>query len=451
MISRLARVGWLALVVAGGCTTIIGLDGEFVLSRDGEGGSGGADVTSSTGSASSAGGAGGAGGVGGQSASCNQGACSPKDPQCSLVPSCCIALADNKGQPTAGLRMSQITITKPTVLAPNSIVGNLVAHGVQMNLEKCNLAGGGTFSWLLHFDPGTGKLLTGGARPTEDPFGGYCFVSEILGGKQIVPVSVDSGLSAGAFSADVGDIIVPIFLDAAATSYLLMPLTAGKLTGTLSEDSNCVGAYNAENLDPVNSCLAEPPDTLQFVNAGTLDGFIKLENADTVIIDGLSMSLCVLLSGNAAMYGDGMSPNKCKRDMNGKIVFQGDWCEATNAAADAMCSDSVKLGAEFAASAVQINGTCPAACYAGKCAEYLTDNPPEDFCADNPSKDIYDALADCICDVDGNPATGGKCAMACANEECAGKEIVAGGACQMCIADTAAGCGNEFNVCANDF
>jgi hypothetical protein len=286
-------------------------------------------------------------------------ACSPKDPQCNQVASDCIALTDNKGQGTAGLRMSQITITKPTVLAPGSIVGNLVANGVQMNLGACNLAGGGTFSWLLQFDTATGKVLTGGAKPTKDPFGGYCFVSEILGGKQIDPVSVDSGLSGGAFSAEVGDITVPIFLDEAATSYVLMPLKAGKLTGTLSEDNNCVGAYNAENLDPVNSCLAEPPETLQFVNAGTLDGFITLEDADSVIIDALSQSLCVLLSGNAAMYGNGMSPNKCKRDADMKIVFKGDWCEATNGAADAMCSDSAKLGAEFAASAVKVSGKCP--------------------------------------------------------------------------------------------
>jgi hypothetical protein len=284
-------------------------------------------------------------------------ACAPKDPLCNQVVSDCIALADNKGQPTAGLRMAQLTITKPTVLAQGT-VGNLVANGVQMNLGTCNLAGGGTFSWLLQFDTATGKVLTGGGKPTADPFGGYCFVSGILGGKQIDPVSVDSGLSGGAFSAEVGDIIVPIFLDAAATSYVLMPLKAGKLTGTLSEDSNCVGAYNAENLDPTNSCLPEPPDTLQFVNAGTLDGFITLEDADTVIIDALSQSLCVLLSGNAAMYGNGMSPNTCKRDADMKIVFKGDWCEATNAAADAMCSDSAKLGAEFAASAVKINGNC---------------------------------------------------------------------------------------------
>lgn len=285
-------------------------------------------------------------------------ACSPKDPQCNEVKSDCIALTDNAGAATAGLRMAQITITKPTVLSPGSIVGNIVADGVQMNLDKCNLTGGGTFSWLLSFDTAGGMVKTGGAKPVDDPFGGYCFVNETLGGKDIKAVSVASGLSGGAFSAEVGDVTVPIFLDAAASMFVLLPLKAGKLTGTLSADNNCIGAYNAANLDPGNNCLAEPPDTLQFVNAGTLDGYITLEDADTVVVDSLKQSLCVLLSGNAAMYGDGMSPNKCKRDAMGVIEFKGDWCAATNAAADGMCSDSAKLGAEFAASAVKVSGDC---------------------------------------------------------------------------------------------
>lgn len=285
-------------------------------------------------------------------------ACSPKDPQCNLVASDCIALTDNASAAQAGLRMAQITITKPAVLAPGSIVGNIVADGVQMNLDKCNLSGGGTFSWLLQFDTATSMLKTGGAKPTDDPFGGYCFVTETLGGKDIKAVSVSSGLMGGAFSAEVGDVTVPIFLDAGASMFVLLPLKAAKLTGTLSGDNNCVGAYNAANLDPGNNCLAEPPDTLQFINAGTLEGYITLEDADTVIVDSLKQSLCVLLSGNAAMYGDGATPNLCKRDVDGKIEYKGDWCASTNGAADAACADSAKLGADFAASAVKISGDC---------------------------------------------------------------------------------------------
>jgi hypothetical protein len=90
-------------------------------------------------------------------------------------------------------------------------------------------------------------------------------------------------------------------------------------------------------------------------------------------------------------------------------------------------------------------------CYEGKCAEYITVNPEEDFCDDNPSKATYDALAQCTCDLDMNPATGGKCATQCADEACAQKPVVSGGECEKCITDTAAGCGNEFNMCSNDF
>ncbi|MCK6591230.1 MAG: hypothetical protein L6Q76_27065 [Polyangiaceae bacterium] len=91
------------------------------------------------------------------------------------------------------------------------------------------------------------------------------------------------------------------------------------------------------------------------------------------------------------------------------------------------------------------------ACYMGKCAEYITDNLPEDFCAGNPSKMIFDELLVCMCGDPVNPAVGGKCIMPCETESCAGSEVMAGGDCQKCIVDTMMGCGNEFNACANDF
>jgi hypothetical protein len=252
--------------------------------------------------------------------------------------------------------MSQITITKPTVLGMG-VVGNIVANGLTMNLEECNLAGGGTFSWLLQFDTATGKLLTGGGKPAADPTAGYCFVDEMVNGFQISPANIDSGLMGQQFTAEVGDIIVPIYLDAKAEEAVLLPLKKGKLTGELSADNNCVGKYNADTLDPENNCLAEA-GKLAFTNAGTLDGYITLKDADSVIVDTLNQSLCVLLSGDAATYGDGGMPAKCKVDGMGNIMFKGDWCDATNAAADATCFDSSKLGAAYAASGVKITGKC---------------------------------------------------------------------------------------------
>jgi hypothetical protein len=322
MIFRPALIKWTAFVAVGVCAGLAGCEDNVKPDSDDDGGEGGGGpiVTSSTaggaggkggeggvGGMGGAGGQGGAGGAGGQSGPCNQQACSPKDPACNQVTSCCIALADNQGAATAGLRISQLTFAKPALLVSGGLVGNLVANSVQMNLDQCNLAGGGTFSWLLQFDPAKDTLRTGGAKPAADPFGGYCFVNELLGGLAIAPVEVQSGLASGSFAAGVGDMIVPIFLDASASQYVLLPLKGGKLTGELSGDSNCIGAYNANKLDPANNCIAEPPDKLQFTNAGTLDAAMTLEDADAIIVDALAQSLCVLLSGNAAMYGNGMS------------------------------------------------------------------------------------------------------------------------------------------------
>jgi hypothetical protein len=76
-------------------------------------------------------------------------------------------------------------------------------------------------------------------------------------------------------------------------------------------------------------------------------------------VEALQQSLCVLLSGNAATYGDGGMPSKCKRDAQMKIVYKGKWCAMTNMAADAACADAERLTADLAASGVKINGNCP--------------------------------------------------------------------------------------------
>ncbi|HZF49748.1 MAG TPA: hypothetical protein VE093_13910 [Polyangiaceae bacterium] len=56
----------------------------------------------------------------------------------------------------------------------------------------------------------------------------------------------------------------------------------------------------------------------------------------------------------------------------------------------------------------------------------------------------------CVCGDPSNPAIGGTCKAACMNETCAGMEVIAGGACQMCTVNSDTGCGDEFNACAND-
>lgn len=301
-------------------------------------------------------GTGGGGGspTGGGDTGGSTGACAPACDANDGIKSDCVAITDNSGAATYGLRMGQLTLEKPAALT-NPVVAGLIESGVTMNLKDCNLTGDGTFSWLLQFDSATGKLKTGGAKPVTDPSAGYCFVDEMLGGIQVSPLEVDAAPDAdGKFSVTVGgDVVVPIFLDADATSFVLLPLKAAKIiNATLSSDQNCIGTYNADKLLPEDSC--EPSgDVTRFTDAATLDAHITLEDADSVVIESLGQSLCVLLTGDA---GNGMTPKQCARDMNGAIIAKGDWCSTTDSAGG--CQDAFKLGATFAASAVKVTGNC---------------------------------------------------------------------------------------------
>lgn len=327
-----------ALVVSGSV-------GLLALSAVGcDGGGDGTGGTAGTGT----GGATGGSGTGGSNDPCAAQCEANKD-----VASDCIAIVDNAGQSTFGLRMAQLTLEKPAALT-NPVVAGLIESGVTMNLKDCNLTGDGTFSWLLQFDTATGKLKTGGAKPVDDPTTGYCFVNEMLGGQMVSPITVDAAPDAnGNFTVTTGDdVVVPIFLGTTA-DFVLLPLRAAKLTdGTISADQNCIGKYNSDKLLPEDSC--EPSgDVTRFTDAGSLDAYITLEDADSVIINSLKQSLCVLLTGDA---GDGGDPKKCSRDGNGAIIAKGDWCSTTDSADG--CQDSFKLGAKFAASAVKVTGDC---------------------------------------------------------------------------------------------
>jgi hypothetical protein len=296
------------------------------------------------------------------------------DPACLVVKSDCIALTDNSALQTIGLRIAQLTITTPAVLAAG-VVANLVANGVTMNVKECRQEGQGTFNWLFELTlDSTGQSATartGGAKPVMDPRAGYCFVNETITQNgtdfMIAPVTYPGPvtLTGGVFNADMGmDLIVPIYLAPDASQVVLLPLHRARIKdATLSADRNCIGSYNDEGLDPVNNCL--PDDTAGirgFLNGAKLDGYITLAEADTVVVDLASSTLCAILTGGDAMYIDSTAaPSKCARDpMTMEILYKGDWCSTTDSAADATCYDSVRLGAEFAANAVKINGDCPA-------------------------------------------------------------------------------------------
>lgn len=293
------------------------------------------------------------GSSGGQGESCEL-----QDPVCTAVASDCIAVHDNQGLTRFGLRMAQLTITKPDVLA-TGFVADLVAEGLTMKLPQCYLDGTGTFSWLLEFDTTTGKLRTGGALPTDDPRNGYCFANMTVGEFEIAPTEIDAPLTGGAWSGEAETLNVPIFMETSPEP-LILPLQKVKLTdAVVSADNNCIGRRN-DALDPQNLCLPDEEHPA-FINGGKLSAFVTLEDVDKVLIPiGLGeISLCVVLSGNPGEYGNGGAPNTCKRDENGQIMLKGDWCSATNSAATAECADAFALGGEFAASAVKITGLCP--------------------------------------------------------------------------------------------
>jgi hypothetical protein len=215
---------------------------------------------------------------------------------------------------------------------------------------------------LLNFDFDTDTVCTGGAKPPAKAEDGYTFVNEMLtqGGQtfDIKPIKFSSpNLAGGTFSVTDGqDIIVPIYT--AEGGVILLPLRKARiLEGKLSSNNNCVGSFNGTGLDPFNNCGPSAADNqYTFNNAGKLDGYITLEDADNIVVDLANASLCALLTED----GDGATPtSRCKRDAAAKIAYQGDWCDAKNATADATCADAVQLAADFAASAVKINGGCP--------------------------------------------------------------------------------------------
>lgn len=77
------------------------------------------------------------------------------------------------------------------------------------------------------------------------------------------------------------------------------------------------------------------------------------------------------------------------------------------------------------------------------CAEYLDEDG--ELCEGSDA--IYDALAVCTCgsDLMGMDA---KCYEACGDNVCSG--MAPSSACQGCVLDTNAGCGSEYQECAND-
>jgi len=294
--------------------------------------------------------------------------CAP-DVGCPAVTSDCIAFADNAGKDEFALRISHLSISAPAALTDPTIA-NLLGKGVNLNYPECKavtgdsiFTGDGTFSWIFQFNKSTGKLTAGGAVLESDPTKGYCFVNQTIDGFDVQPFVADAPIgSDGSFEVtDTRDVVVPIYTTPGdPNGVILLPLKGVRLfDAKVSADNNCIGTFNPD-LDPNNLCLADT-STPQFIDGASLEGFVTLEDADAVKVAVLSdNSLCTLIAKDP-MYVDG---KVCKRDGNGKILFEGDWCAGTSVGdpgtpATATCKDAVKLSAKFAASGVTVRTDCP--------------------------------------------------------------------------------------------
>jgi hypothetical protein len=283
------------------------------------------------------------------------GPCAPKV-SCPGFGSRCLSQIDQSGTSTFGLRVAQLRFKAPAALT-KGLVSSVLESSASPNQPACNLNGSATLSWLLQFDLATNLIVTGGAKPSMSASGPYHFVDELVSGVQVAPAKLGASLASGcAFSSSAADLNLPIYLDAAATQAVVLPLRQMTFhDGVFSSDHGCIGRFNAEGLDPANSCLADNVNPA-FTDGAAVDGFFNLEEADHIVVSSLNETLCVLFSGNQSMYGT-QGPagiNVCKRDGNNTIIFQGDWCTASNSPATDSCSDALRFSATFAAQGVNI-------------------------------------------------------------------------------------------------
>lgn len=283
--------------------------------------------------------------------------CTPKDAACGASGSRCLALVDQAQSPVFGLRMAQLTVAAPGALASTGLLGHLIQYFTQPDRAACNLQGQGSLSWLLEVDLAAGTLKTGGAFPPADPQAGYAFQDTMIpsldGPRHVAPVTLTLTSSPPClFSTSAADLTIPMYTQADGSKVVLVPLHQVRIHGQISEDHACIGA-----LDPVGQeavCCVTDEDHPAYRDGGTVEGFFVLEEADT-FDSGLGQSLCVALSQDADAFGDpAQMPTRCKRDAQGHILLQGDWCSATNQPATPDCADAMRFSATFAASGVAI-------------------------------------------------------------------------------------------------
>jgi hypothetical protein len=352
----------LGLAACGGQVTF----GGTTSTSGGSGGSGDGGTSSVSTSASSSGGGGlpgtttttstgSSGGVcSGPNTPMPVGACVPQDLDCQTQSSICAASETYAGAPQFALRVTQVTPSAPHALS-TGVGKSGLENALGAPPPACDVKSG-MQGWALRFDQAAGTVIFGGVQASFAAEPVFSFLDQTLpsggGSVHFAPLTLSASIDASCgFTSASGDIDLPLFLQEASPIYL--PLRALRIhDAAVSPDHNCIGAYNAQTLDTGNGCLptAESP---AFTNGATMEAFIPLEAADQVMVTILQRSLCAFLVESPA-YTDEGSPAKCKRDASGAIVFQGDWCSATNQPAEPGCADAMHFSAGFAAAGAKL-------------------------------------------------------------------------------------------------
>lgn len=261
--------------------------------------------------------------------------------------SSCLPTADNTGKSVVDLRIRRLNVAAPAALAAPFIQKTIVTNGIDFDAPKCGEGGKGLFTWLLRVDRTTNSLTTGGAPPSSDPLGkGFCFAHFDAAGNVVEPVTLPIQFEGDTFKTlEKKKLNVPIFLSTELSSVVVLPITDVTVQGvSLSTDGNCIGGFNKNAL--AANCSDNPDVCSKWNTAGSLGGYITLEEADNVFIKDLNRTLCVVLS-----QGSPGPDLKCIRE-NGQIAFKGDYCSTTKQPGG--CQDSTWMAATFAAAAVDI-------------------------------------------------------------------------------------------------
>jgi hypothetical protein len=290
--------------------------------------------------------------------------CDPSANQCTGTKQCpidenkcgststCMPMAKNDGKQVIDFRIRRLNVASPQALAVSVVQKSIVDKGITLAAKECGELGDGAFNWIIRFDKTTGVVKTGGAPPSSDPFNvGYCFVNTTIQGLKIEPIEAKLTVKGNNYSIDtpIEKLNVPIFVGGKVDKPVILPLSKVFVKDvTVSDNDNCIGSFNYAALD--NLCLDPRDDCSRWLTAGSLGGFITLEESDGVILADLGgKSLCLQLTGGPP---DDANPLKCKRE-GGKVVAKGDFCSTTNSPGG--CQDSYWLAATFAASAVKIH------------------------------------------------------------------------------------------------